>query len=134
MRARALTAAGVLVAWQGEVDVARAELEEALGIWSTVGDDGELASAFDALGWMLVYAPGDNDGALEAFEESLEIRRAAFRPGWASAGLCAASVRCSSRWGRSSEPTALSRELLEMAGRRCARPSTLPSTSSPTAH
>ena len=114
LRARALTAAGVLVAWQGEVDVARAELEEALGIWSTVGDHGELASAFDALGWMLVYAPGDNDGALEAFEKSLEIRRGlSDRVGERRAlcGVCQVLVAM----GEVERATALSRELLGMA-------------------
>ncbi len=114
-RACALTAAGVLVAWQGEVDVARAELEEALSIWSTVGDDGELASALDALGWMLVYAPGDNSGALDAFEKSLEIRRGlSDRAGERRAlcGVCQVLVAM----GEVERATVLSRELLGMAG------------------
>ncbi len=114
LRARALTAAGVLTAWQGDVDVGRAELAEALDLWSTVGDEGELASALDALGWMLVYAPGDNQGALDAFERSLEIRRALADPAGerrAVSGVCQVLVAM----GDVERAEALSRELLEMA-------------------
>ena len=115
VRSRALTAAGVLGAWQGEVDVGRAELAEALDLWSTVGDEGELASALDALGWVLVYAPGDNDGALDAFERSLEIwRRLSDTAGERRAvcGICQVLVAK----GDVERAEALSRELLEMAG------------------
>ena len=115
VRARALTAAGVLAAWRGEVDVGRAELAEALDLWSKVGDDGELGSALDALGWMLVYAPGDNDGALDAFERSLEIWRGlsdAAGERRAVSGVCQVLVAK----GDVERAEALSRELLEMAG------------------
>ncbi len=115
VRARALTAGGVLAAWQGEVDLGRAELAEALDLWSAVGDEGELASALEALGWMLVYAPGDNDGALDAFERSLEIwRRLSDTAGERRAvcGVCQVLVAK----GEVERAEALSRELLEMAG------------------
>ena len=115
VRARALTAAGVLVAWQGEVDVGRAELTDALELWSTVGEDGELASALDALGWVLVYSVGDDDSALDAFERSLEIRSglsdaAGMRR--AVSGICQVLVAK----GAVERAEARSRELLEMAG------------------
>ncbi len=105
----------MLAAWQGEVDLGRAELAEALDLWSTVGDEGELASALEALGWMLVYAPGDNDGALDAFERSLEIwRRLSDTAGERRAvcGVCQVLVAK----GEVERAEALSRELLEMAG------------------
>ena len=115
VRARALTAAGVLAAWQGAVDLGRAELAEALDLWSTVGDEEELASALEALGWMLVYAPGDNDSALDAFQRSLEIwRRLSDAAGERRAvcGVCQVLVAK----GEVERAEALSRELLEMAG------------------
>ena len=73
-RARALTASGALAARAGEGrrdrgarrrcgDVARARRRH------------ELASALDSLGWPLVYDTRDNTRALEAFEQSLELRR-----------------------------------------------------------
>ena len=43
------------------------------GASSTTVD--ELASALDSLGWPLVYDANDNARALEAFEQSLELRR-----------------------------------------------------------
>ncbi len=114
VRARALTAAGVIAAWQGDVDVGRAELAEALRLWSTIGDESELASALDALGWMLVYAPGDNHGALDAFERSLAIRRRLSDPAGerrAVSGVCQVLVAM----GDVARAEALSRELLELA-------------------
>ena len=44
-------------------------------MWRELGDHDELASALDSLGWPLVYDANDNPRALEAFEESLELRR-----------------------------------------------------------
>ena len=105
----------MLAAWQGAVDVGRAGLAEALQLWSAVGDQGELASALDALGWMLVYAPGDNDGALDAFERSLEIWRGLSDTAGerrAVSGVCQVLVAK----GDVERAEALSRELLEMAG------------------
>jgi ABC-type cobalamin/Fe3+-siderophores transport system ATPase subunit len=40
-----------------------------------LGDVDELAAALDSLGWPLVYDANDTSRALEAFEQSLELRR-----------------------------------------------------------
>ena len=74
-RARALTAVGALTARHGDVESGRMQLEEAIELWRELGDRDELASALDALGWPLIYDAGDDAGALEAFEQSLELRR-----------------------------------------------------------
>ena len=44
-------------------------------MWRELGDVDELAAALDSLGWPLVYDFNDNTRALEAFEQSLELRR-----------------------------------------------------------
>ena len=44
-------------------------------MWRELGDLDELASALDSLGWPLVYDADDNPRALDAFEQSLELRR-----------------------------------------------------------
>ena len=44
-------------------------------MWRELGDVDELASALDSRGWPLVYDSRDNTRALEAFEQSLELRR-----------------------------------------------------------
>jgi predicted ATPase/class 3 adenylate cyclase len=74
-RARALTSAGALVARQGDARAGIAELDAAVAMTRELGDPDELASALDTLGWPLVYDANDNPRALEAFEESLELRR-----------------------------------------------------------
>ena len=74
-RARALTASGCLVARHGEVDEGRVQVEEGIALWRDLGERDELASALDLLGWLLVYDAGDDPGSLEAFEQSLELRR-----------------------------------------------------------
>jgi predicted ATPase/class 3 adenylate cyclase len=73
-RARALTSAGALVARQ-DARAGIAELDTAVAMTRELGDPDELASALDTLGWPLVYDANDNPRALEAFEESLELRR-----------------------------------------------------------
>jgi predicted ATPase/class 3 adenylate cyclase len=73
-RARALTSAGALVARQ-DARAGIAELDTAVAMTRELGDPDELASALDSLGWPLVYDANDNPRALEAFEESLELRR-----------------------------------------------------------
>ncbi len=75
LRARALTSAGALLARQGDAAAGIAELDAAVEMWREVGDDDELASALDSLGWPLVYDANDNPRALEAFEQSAELRR-----------------------------------------------------------
>ena len=69
-RARALTASGCLVARHGEVDEGRVQVEEGIALWRDLGEQDELASALDLLGWLLVYDAGDDSGSLEAFEQS----------------------------------------------------------------
>jgi predicted ATPase len=72
--ARALVAAGGLEGQQGNAAQARRQLEQGIALWRAVGDDAELASALDVLGWMLFF--NDNDAVgLRAFEESLALRR-----------------------------------------------------------
>jgi predicted ATPase len=75
LRARALTSSGALLARQGDVPAGIAELDAAVAMWRELGDLDELASALDCLGWPLVYDASDNARALEAFEQSLELRR-----------------------------------------------------------
>ncbi len=74
-RARALTSSGALVARRGDPAAGIAELDAAVAMWRGLGDLEELASALDSLGWPLVYDADSNSRALEAFEESLELRR-----------------------------------------------------------
>jgi predicted ATPase/class 3 adenylate cyclase len=74
IRATALTAAGGLAGWQGDADECRALLGEGIALWRELVEVAELASALDTFGWAL-FAVGDNVPALEAFEESLELRR-----------------------------------------------------------
>jgi predicted ATPase/class 3 adenylate cyclase len=75
IRARALTSAGSLAARLGDADTGRAQVNEGITLWRNLGDPNELASALDILGWLLVYDAGDDPGALEAFEESVKLRR-----------------------------------------------------------
>jgi predicted ATPase/class 3 adenylate cyclase len=74
-RARAFAAAGALTARCGQVDEGRALLIEAIDLWRSLDDRAELATALDAFGWLLVYDAGDAAGALDAFEQSLDLRR-----------------------------------------------------------
>jgi hypothetical protein len=74
-RARALTSSGALVARRGDAPAGIAELDAAVAMWRELGDLDELASALDSLGWPLVYDADANLRALEAFEQSLELRR-----------------------------------------------------------
>ena len=71
---RALTAFGALTSRRGDVDDGmRCSLKRSAcgATWRP----GELAAALDALGWLLVYDAGDGRGALDVFEQSLELRR-----------------------------------------------------------
>ena len=130
-RARALTTAGSLVGRSGDANAAKALLSEGVDLWREVNDPGELASALDALGWLLSYDVGDDAASLDAFEGSLELRRElADGPGETRAlvGVTQALVAL----GDIERAATLSRELLERAdGDLRTEPS--PSTSSPTA-
>jgi predicted ATPase/class 3 adenylate cyclase len=74
-RARALTSSGALVARVGEAAAGIAELDAAVAMWRELGEVDELAAALDSLGWTLVYDFINNTRAVEAFEQSLELRR-----------------------------------------------------------
>ena len=74
-RARALTSSGALVARQGDAVAGIADLDAAVAMWRELGDHDELASALDSLGWPLVYDANDPSRALDAFEQSLKLRR-----------------------------------------------------------
>jgi predicted ATPase/class 3 adenylate cyclase len=75
LRARALTSSGALAARNGDPVAGTRELDVAVAIWRELGEVDELASALDVLGWALIYDANDDAPALEAFEQSLELRR-----------------------------------------------------------
>jgi predicted ATPase/class 3 adenylate cyclase len=113
-RARALTAAGSLTARGGDADEGRTLLSEGIDLWRDLGDRAELASALDALGWLLVYDAGDDAGSLDAFERSLELRRELVDgPGETRAlvGVCQVLVAL----GDVERAESLSRDLLDVA-------------------
>lgn len=71
LRARALTAAGGILYWQGEPD-ARQRYEEALTIYETIGDEEGIAESYSNLGFVhLTSRPPDAGQALHHFTESL---------------------------------------------------------------
>jgi len=113
-RARALTALGSLAARLGDVDAGRVQLNQGIRLWRDLGDLNELASALDTLGWLRVYDAGDDPGALEAFEQSLELRRElGDGPGEIRAlvGVCQMLVAL----GDTERAESLARDLLGMA-------------------
>ena len=115
LRARALASYGALVARQGDAAGGIADLVAAVAMWRELGDRNELASALDSLGWPLVYDANDNARALDAFEESLRLRR--------EAGDAAGEIRSLAgiaqvlvAMGETERAEAISRDLLERAG------------------
>ena len=54
-RARALTAAGQLLARLGDAERGRAHLDQAIAAWERLADHRERANALDELGWLLIY-------------------------------------------------------------------------------
>jgi predicted ATPase/class 3 adenylate cyclase len=113
-RARALAASGSLAGRMRDVVEGRAQIDEAVGLWLELGDRHELASTLDALGWLLVYDAGDDEGALGAFEKSLEVnRQLADGSGEARAlvGVCQVLVSL----GETERAEAVSRDLLSLA-------------------
>ncbi|MDP9243641.1 MAG: tetratricopeptide repeat protein [Chloroflexota bacterium] len=73
-RARALSAAGELAAWQGDVDAARPLLDGAISIWRELGGEQQIALALHDLGWGYFYA-GKIAESRRAMEESLDLQR-----------------------------------------------------------
>jgi predicted ATPase/class 3 adenylate cyclase len=114
-RARALTSFGALLARRGEPAAGIAELVAAVSMWRELGDLDELAAALDSLGWPLVYDANDNPRALQAFEQSLELRRQLDD----SAGVTRALVGIAQvlvAMGETQRAEAISVDLLERAG------------------
>jgi predicted ATPase/class 3 adenylate cyclase len=114
VRARALTASGALLARHGDVSGGRTQVEDAIAFWRELGDTDELAAALDVLGWLLIYDAGNDTGALDAFEQSLELRRQLGD----SAGEIRALVGVAQvlvALGESERAEAMSRDLLDMA-------------------
>jgi predicted ATPase/class 3 adenylate cyclase len=74
MRARALTGAGTLAGWQGDLEQARPLLEEAIALWRGLGDVSEEGLAYESLAWGWFFV-GDDAAAREAAERSLELQR-----------------------------------------------------------
>jgi predicted ATPase len=113
-RARALAAAGPLVARIGRGEDGRRMLEEAASRWRELGDRSETAAALDALGWLLFYDNDDVAASLAAFEEELAI--------WLELGDEAGEIRARGgvcqglvALGEVERAGELSRELLERA-------------------
>ena len=129
-RARALTAAGSAArAWRRRRRRSSAA-RRGDRAWRDLGDRDELASALDALGWLLVYDAGDAPGALHAFEQSLELRRQlGDRPARPRARRGVPGAR--RPWGGRASGVALQRPARRETATR--GPSTSPSTSSLTA-
>jgi hypothetical protein len=103
-----------LAARHGDVGGGRAQVDEGIALWRQLGDRNELASALDALGWLLVYSPAENSSALDPFEQSRLLRRElADRPGETRAlvGVCQVLVAM----GVVERAESLSRELLQLA-------------------
>lgn len=73
-RARALSSAGQLAAWQGDILAARALLEEAISAWKAIGSEQEVALALHELGWGELFA-GNDQAARRHMEESLDMQR-----------------------------------------------------------
>ena len=72
--ARALTSAGNLAAWQGDLAGAKPALDEAIAAWETLGQHVEQALALEALGWGQ-FMDGDDGGARASFEHSLALQQ-----------------------------------------------------------
>jgi predicted ATPase/class 3 adenylate cyclase len=71
-RARALSAAGALAGYQGQLDVGRPLFDEALGIWRELGRERDLAQTLFDLGWGCFFI-GDQATARRCMEESLDL-------------------------------------------------------------
>ena len=73
-RARALWGIANTLAWMGDGEKALPRMEEALGIWRSLGDLGEVAIALEGIGWARLLA-GNEEIACETFRECLRLQR-----------------------------------------------------------
>ena len=71
--ARALSAEGSLAVLQGDSG-ALEPFQEGLAIWREIGDQLEIATALDSMGWIL-WMNEKNQAAMDAFEEALRIQK-----------------------------------------------------------
>ena len=74
VRAKALSAAGLLAYWLGDYPAARALHEECLAIWRQLGDQWGASASLNNLG-MVARSQGDNASARTLYEDSLAIKR-----------------------------------------------------------
>jgi predicted ATPase len=75
VRARALSAAGELAAWAGDLPAARKSIEEAVALWRDAGREREIGLAQLELGWGYFYC-GDDAATRQCMEDSLRIAKA----------------------------------------------------------
>jgi tetratricopeptide (TPR) repeat protein len=74
--ARAMTSAGTLASWQGDLDAARPLLEAGIDLWREHGDEAEEAHSLEALGWGF-FMGGLDAEARTQFERSLDLHKRA---------------------------------------------------------
>jgi predicted ATPase/DNA-binding SARP family transcriptional activator len=114
-RARALSAAGELAAWAGDIPAAAPLVEEAVSIWHELGVEREAALALHELGWGYFFT-GDDLAARRCMEESLALQQRHGTPilvNRAQIGLLQVLVSI----GELATVERLSREALELAAR-----------------
>jgi predicted ATPase/class 3 adenylate cyclase len=112
-RARALTGAGTIAGWTGDMASARERLEGAIALWRELAEPVEAGLALDALGWAL-FVVGEDVEALQRFEEALEVQRRVGTPllvNRALVGVCQMLIALGDT--DAAEPRA--HELLELA-------------------
>lgn len=70
--ARLLTALGAMASFMGDEPTALDAMARAVESWSRLNDPREHCAVLDALGWARFW-PGDNDGALAAFQQGAAL-------------------------------------------------------------
>ena len=73
-RARAMSGAAGLFAWQGASAPAAESWREALEIWREVGDEREIALALEGAGWA-DFVAGEDERAYATFQEFMRLQR-----------------------------------------------------------
>jgi tetratricopeptide (TPR) repeat protein len=73
-RARALSAAGALAGYQGDLATGRPLFDEAIALWQELGREHELAETYLDLGWGCFFV-GEDDDARRYMENSLDLGR-----------------------------------------------------------